>query len=77
MEIRQKESEESRKTMEDASSGKQKSRMYFLVGAAGDEASALVGLGGDTGDGVDLVGTSILVGSLLPLLGHGSGLLAT
>lgn len=50
---------------------------FFLVGAVGDETSALVGLGGDTGDGVDLVGTSILVGSLLPLLGQGNGLLAT
>ena len=49
----------------------------FLVLGAGDETGSLVLLGGNTRDGVDLVGTSILVRGLLPLLGHGRGLLAT
>lgn len=66
-----------KKTEETRMQKRKKQVCTFLVGAVGDETSALVGLGGDTGDGVDLVGTSILVGSLLPLLGHGSGLLAT
>ena len=48
-----------------------------LVLGAGDETSTLVIFRGNTGDRVDLVGTSILVRGLLPLLGHGRGLLAT
>lgn len=48
-----------------------------LVLGVGDETGTLVTLGGDSGDGIDLVGTSILVRSLLPLLGQGGGSLVT
>lgn len=44
-----------------------------LVLGVGDETRALVALGGDSGDGVDLVDASILVRGLLPLLGQGNG----